>query len=254
MQSALGVYRIETALLEQLQPTHIVTQAQCDVCAVSLAEVEQAVRELVRGPSLPTGESHPQVISLQPNRLADIWADIARVAAATQTAAEPLLQTLQTRIQACAQKTQSIPEADRPTVACLEWTNPLMGAGNWIPELVQLAGGKSLFGTTGQHSPWLEWDDLLAADPTVIIAMPCGFDRSRTRQAMTALSQHPCWQTLRAVKTGQVYVTDGNAYFNRPGPRLVDSLEILAEILHPTQFHFGYQGKGWEGSASDLIW
>ena len=246
LQSALSVYRIETDLLEKLQPTHIVTQAQCDVCAVNLSEVEQAVAALMQRQPLAAKTASPQIISLQPNRLADIWADIERVATQTGTDAQPLLTALQSRVQAVTPKTQSLPENDRPTVACLEWIDPLMAAGNWIPELIDLAGGQSLFGIIGQHSPWLQWDALLAADPAIIIAMPCGFNLARTRQEIVTLTQHPHWQQLRAVQTRQVYITDGNAYFNRPGPRLVDSLEILAEILHPEQFSFGYQGTGWQ--------
>ncbi len=121
-----------------------------------------------------------------------------------------------------------------------------MAAGNWIPELVELAGGQSLFGVVGQHSPWLQWDALVAADPEVIILMPCGYDLERTHQDAIALAKHPEWPRLRAVQAGHVYVTDGNQYFNRPGPRLVDSLEILAEILHPHSFDFGYEGTGWQ--------
>jgi iron complex transport system substrate-binding protein len=122
-----------------------------------------------------------------------------------------------------------------------------MGSGNWIPELVELAGGHNLFGAVGQHSPYLAWETLMAADPDIIVVMPCGFDLPRTHQEMQqAWAAHPQWQQLRAVQQQQLYLTDGNAYFNRPGPRLVDSLEILAEILHPTLFDAQYKGHGWE--------
>lgn len=238
LQSALSVYQVKTDVLEQLQPTHILTQAQCEVCAVSLGEVEQAVATLTR--------SQPQIISLQPNFLSDVWADIQRVADALGIAAPPVLAGLQSRIDACVQKTQALPDTARPTVACIEWIDPLMAAGNWIPELVKMAGGQSLFGVEGEHSPWLKWEAIAASDPTVIIFMPCGFDLNRTRAEAMPLLQRPEWQSLQAVQTGRVYITDGNAYFNRPGPRLVDSLEILAEILHPESFHFGYEGTGWE--------
>jgi iron complex transport system substrate-binding protein len=119
---------------------------------------------------------------------------------------------------------------------------PLMSAGNWIPELVEMAGGINLLGVAGQHSPWLQWADLLSADPDVIVIMPCGFDLDRTRQEAAQLQQHPHWATLRAVQTDRVYVTDGNHYFNRPGPRLVDSLEILAEIFYPDRFELKHGG------------
>lgn len=238
LQSALSVYQIKTEILEQLQPTHILTQAQCEVCAVSLADVEQAVATLTH--------SQPQIISLQPNTLTDIWQDIQHVAAALGVDGQPTISQLQARVNACAEKTQAL--SDRPRVVCIEWAEPLMAAGNWVPELVTLAGGESLFGVVGEHSPWLQWEALTAANPEVIILMPCGYDLVRTRQDLTVLAQNPAWQELAAVQNNQVYVVDGNQYFNRPGPRLVDSLEILAEILHPDFFHFGYEGQGWERS------
>jgi iron complex transport system substrate-binding protein len=237
LQSALSVYRVKTEVLEHLQPTHILTQAQCEVCAVSLADVEQAVTALTH--------SQAQIISLQPNTLADVWGDIERVAHALGLQSEQVtapLDSLKQRVAACTEATQHLPY---PTVACIEWAEPLMAAGNWIPELVEMAGGKSLFGTVGQHFPWLQWSELSAADPDVIVLMPCGYSLSRTREDAEHLAQHPEWQNLRAVQSGRVYITDGNQYFNRPGPRLVDSLEILTEILHP-ESQFGYEGKGWE--------
>jgi iron complex transport system substrate-binding protein len=156
---------------------------------------------------------------------------------------------LQSRIEACRQKTQGLSE--RPTVAAIEWTEPLMAAGNWIPELVELAGGKSVFGIAGKHSPYLKWDTLVKADPEVIIIMPCGFGLDRTRQETQPLTQRPEWSSLQAVRTGKVFITDGNSYFNRPGPRLVDSLEILAEVLHSDIFDFGYRGIGWKSFEID---
>ena len=243
VQKALSIYKIKTDVLEQLQPTHIVTQDQCDVCAVNFADVEKAVAELT--------QSQPKVISLQPNVLNDVWADIERVAATLGVESQSVLTQLQSRVEVCKQKTQGLSESDRPTVAAIEWTEPLMATGNWIPELVELAGGQSLFGVVGKHSPYLEWDALVKADPEVIIIMPCGFDLERTRQETMPLTHRPEWSSLHAVRSGKVFITDGNAYFNRPGPRLVDSLEILAEILHPDIFDFGYRGTGWEQFGID---
>jgi iron complex transport system substrate-binding protein len=243
VQKALSIYKIKTDVLEQLQPTHIVTQDQCDVCAVNFADVEKAVAELT--------QSQPKVISLQPNVLNDVWADIERVAATLGVESQSVLTQLQSRVEVCRQKTQGLAESDRPTVAAIEWTEPLMATGNWIPELVELAGGQCLFGVVGKHSPYLEWDALVKADPEVIIIMPCGFDLERTRQETMPLTHRPEWSSLHAVRSGKVFITDGNAYFNRPGPRLVDSLEILAEILHPDIFDFGYRGTGWEQFGID---
>jgi iron complex transport system substrate-binding protein len=235
LSQSLTIYQLDLAQLERLQPTHIITQAQCDVCAVSLAEVEAAVQEGLA--------SQPVLISLQPNTLQEVWQDLARTAQCLGVSAEITISQLQARVRDCQAQTQTLP---RPTVACIEWTEPLMAAGNWVPELVDLAGGTNLFGTLGHHSPWLDWSALLTANPEVIVFMPCGFDLDQTRQAVTELATKPDWQMLQAVQTGRVYLTDGNQYFNRPGPRLVDSLEILAEILHPETCPFGYQGKAWQ--------
>ncbi|AUT03243.1 cobalamin-binding protein [Nostoc sp. CENA543] len=238
LQSALSIYQVKTEILEQLQPTHILTQDQCNVCAVSLQEVEKAVAELT--------QSSPQVVSLQPNLLEDVWNDIERVAGIFNVDAVQLLENLEARVKICQQKIQGLSLVEFPTVACIEWTNPLMVGANWIPELTNLAGGQSLFCVTGQPSPYVQWENLLISNPDVIIFMPCGFDLNRTRQEAELFAQHQDWQQLHAMKSGRVYITDGNAYFNRPGPRLVDSLEIMAEILHPEIFDYGYKGKAWE--------
>ncbi|WP_373526743.1 cobalamin-binding protein [Nostoc sp.] len=238
LQSALSIYQIKTDVLEQLQPTHILTQDQCDVCAVSLDEVEKAVATLVH--------SKPQIISLQPNILKDVWADIERVGNTFDVDSVKILENLEARVKICQQRIQGLSLHELPTVACIEWTDPLMIAANWIPELVNLAGGQSLFCATGQPSPILPWETLLTTNPDVVVFMPCGFDLNRTRQEANLLTQLPGWEKLHATQAGRVYITDGNSYFNRPGPRLVDSLEILAEILHPEIFQYGYKGTCWE--------
>lgn len=240
LQSALSVYRVKTDVLEQLQPTHILTQAQCEVCAVSLGDVEAAVGEL-------TGD-RPHIVSLQPNLLIEVWDDFQKVAVAIEgeagiARARGATAPLHHRLHVLSNQTQSLPQ---PTVACIEWPDPLMAAGNWVPELVQLAGGRSLFGTVGQHSPWLDWPSLVAADPECIVLMPCGYDLAKTAIESKPLTNHAEWSQLQAVKNQQVFLTDGNQYFNRPGPRLVDSAEILAEICHPDQCSFGYRDKGWQ--------
>ena len=133
----------------------------------------------------------------------------------------------------------------RPSIACIEWLDRLMAAGNWLPELVDAAGGVNLFGETGVHSPWLEWSHVVAADPDIIVIMPCGFDIARASSEMPNLTDRPEWSALTAVRSGKVFVVDGHHYFNRPGPRLLDSLEILCEIIHPERFSFGHRGTGW---------
>src|SRR5262249_40236185 len=122
----------------------------------------------------------------------------------------------------------------------------LMSAGNWMPELVEMAGGRMLFGEAGRHSPRLAWEEFCRADPEVIFVIPCGWDIAKAREEMPALTRKPEWANLRAVQPGQLYLADGNQYFNRPGPRLVESLEILAEVLHPELFRFGHEGTGWQ--------
>jgi iron complex transport system substrate-binding protein len=232
-----SVYRVDAELLRQLRPDVIVTQSHCEVCAVSERDVEQAVANWL-------GDG-PRVVSLAPNGLADVWAGFRQVADALgvpRRGAE-LVERLQARMTAIAEKARSLPE--RSTVACVEWVEPLMAAGNWVPELVELAGGVNLFGSAGRHAPWLSWDDLRRAGPDVLL-LPCGFDIARTRQELPALTNRPEWPTLRAVRGGRVFLLDGNQYFNRPGPRLVESLEILAELLHPTAFAFGHSGAGWQ--------
>ncbi|MBI4519194.1 MAG: cobalamin-binding protein [Gemmatimonadetes bacterium] len=238
LQEGLSVYRVDAERLRALRPDVVVTQTQCEVCAVSLRDVEVALAQWLDRP--------PVVVSLEPNALEDVWADIRRVAAAlgTPERGDALVDRLQARMKAIAERARALPE--KPRVACIEWIEPLMAAGNWMPELVERAGGVNLFGEAGKHSPWMTWADLEAADPDVVIVLPCGFDLQRTRQEMPALTARPEWTRLRAVRNRAVYLLDGNQYFNRPGPRLVESLEILAEIFHPAEFRFGHEGVGWE--------
>jgi iron complex transport system substrate-binding protein len=238
LEKSLSVYRVDSAILEQLRPDVIITQSQCEVCAVSLKDVEQAVCELV--------SSQPQIVSLEPNALADVWADIQRVAQALGAPERgvELVTSLQRRMLSIASRARLLPE--QPTVACIEWIEPLMAAGNWMPELVEMAGGANLFGLAGKHSPWMSWAELVETDPEVIIIFPCGYDLAKAREELPALTSQPDWPHLSAVRNRRVYLTDGNQYFNRPGPRLVESLEILAEVLHPQVFHFGHEGTGWQ--------
>ena len=233
----LSVYRVDPDLLNRLAPTVIVTQTQCDVCAASLEDVERAVCELVT--------SNPVLVSLEPMALGDVWKDIRSVASALGDPArgDALVTRLRTRLDDLRVRTQS--SQSRPTVGCIEWTDPLMMAGNWVPELVEIAGGIDPLGEAGKHSGYVEIERLAETDPDVIAIMPCGFDIERGAREMAPLVAHPEWRQLSAVRSGRVVVTDGNQYFNRPGPRLVESAEILAEFLHPDQFDFGHFGRGW---------
>jgi iron complex transport system substrate-binding protein len=237
VQEALSVYRVDAAMLDDLKPTHIITQSQCEVCAVSLKDVEQAVCELT--------SSNPVIVSLEPNSLDDVWTDIQRVGEALGASdrAEKLVDSLQSRMDDIVQRTHWIP--NNPPLAYIEWIDPLMAGGNWMPELVEMAGGVNLFGEAGKHSPWMTWDELVMKDADIIFVSPCGFDIKRTLEEMSLLSGKAEWKSLKAVRDGRVVVADGNQYFNRPGPRLTESLEILAEVIHPNVFHFGHEGTGW---------
>jgi iron complex transport system substrate-binding protein len=237
--NALSVYEVSREILDALQPTHVITQTQCRVCAVSLEDVERALTGWI--------SSRPKLIALEPNALGDIWSDIQRVAVScgVPERGEKVVGELQTRMREIS--VRACHSTWRPRVACIEWHEPLMAAGNWVPELVEMAGAVNLFGRAAAHSPWMGWDQLAGADPDVIISMPCGFDLARTRAEMYWLTDRPEWRELRAVQTGQVYLADGNQYFNRPGPRIVESLEILAEILHPAAFEPAHQGLAWRG-------
>ncbi len=238
VEQGLSVYRVDGDLLKQLQPDLIVTQTQCEVCAVSPKDIELAVRDW-------TGTT-PGIVSLEPNALADVWTDIQNVANSlgAPERGERLVAELQARMDAI--EAQADKSDHRPSVACIEWIDPLMAAGNWMPELVVKAAGENVFGDAGKPSPWLTWEALCQADPDIILILPCGYDINESRRNMPALTDRKEWPDLGAVATGRVYIADGNHYFNRPGPRLVDSLEILAELLHPELFGRGHEGVGWE--------
>jgi iron complex transport system substrate-binding protein len=237
LEQSLSIYRVDGDRLGELRPDVIVTQTQCEVCAVTPADVERALADW-------TG-ARPRIVSLAPNALADVFEDIRRVAVALgrPERGPALANELRTRMDGIASVAAGLDE--HPRVACIEWIEPLMAAGNWVPELVALAGGENLFGAAGRHSPWLTLDELAASDPDIVLVLPCGFDIARTRAELSALAERPAWRRLRAVRAGRIFVCDGNSYFNRPGPRLADSLEILAEILHPRHFAFGHEGRGW---------
>ena len=237
VQEALSVYRVDAKALDELRPTHIITQSQCEVCAVSLKDVEQAVCELT--------SSKPRIVSLEPNALDDVWADIMRVGAALDASdrAEQLVDELKSKMDDIVQRTHWLDS--NPSVAYIEWIDPLMAGGNWMPELIAMAGGLNVFGEAGTHSPWMTWEELVQADPDIIFVAPCGFDIPRTLDEMHNLRTKSEWAKLKSVETNRVFVADGNQYFNRPGPRLVESLEILAEVIHPNVFHFGHENTGW---------
>jgi iron complex transport system substrate-binding protein len=238
LRDGLSVYKVDEKRLRDLAPDVIITQDQCEVCAASLADVQNAVCSRMDG--------DPKVVSLRPMSFDDVLDDVFRVATATDATERGM--RVRSRLQVRTEEivTRTVTAGDRPTVACVEWLEPLMYSGNWVPEMVQMAGGEDLFGVPAVHSTYLQWKDLVERDPDVIVLMPCGFDRERTRKELSLLTKREEWRTLKAVKEGRVYLTDGSQYFNRPGPRVVESLRILAEILHPESFEPTMRGIAWE--------
>jgi len=235
---ALSIYAIDVEQLQALQPDIIFTQTQCEVCAVSERDVMQAVQQL-------TG-LQPRIISLSPYQLSDVWNDVLRVGQALgkRRQAEQLVDGYKKRLNEMYNVTSSF--GTKPRVAVLEWLDPLMGAGNWTPELVACAGGEHIFGETGMHSPWLSWEELRQADPDILVLSPCGFTIERTMIDLPLLQRHPLWQSLQAVQAGRVYAIDGNHYLNRSGPRLVESAELLARVMWGEKFGMEVDAQGWK--------
>ncbi|QPQ54841.1 ABC transporter substrate-binding protein [Allosphingosinicella flava] len=227
VEQGLSLYEVDADLLKALKPDVILTQTQCAVCAVTPDDLQAALDSWVG--------TKPILVSTAPDDLADVWQDFRNVAVALGTDGEEVIDGLKARLASIA------PTPSCLRVAAIEWIEPLMAAGNWIPELIGIAGGESLFAAPGQHSPWLAWDDLAAADPDAIILMPCGFQISQTLGDMGPLLSHPFWPKLKAVRDRRIYVADGHHFYNRPGPRLVESTEMLAAMLAGED----KQGQGW---------
>jgi len=224
-----GLYALDAALMRDLQPTLIVTQALCEVCSIALPEVLRAARTLA---------SEPPVISLEPGCIADILADIARVAAVAGVPerAAAVVGELQGRLDAVR---RAIAGRERSRVALLEWLDPPFVAGHWGPEMIAIAGGVDTLGVVGEKSAHIRWEQLREAASAVIVVAPCGYDMERARADLAASPLPPWWGDLPAVRNGRVFVMDGNAHISRPGPRVVDGTELLARLLHPDAFADG---------------
>jgi|TARA_R100000501_G_scaffold13151_1_gene23953 iron complex transport system substrate-binding protein len=234
VRQGLSVYAVDAERLRALRPDVILTQSQCAVCAVTPADLEESLAAWVG--------TAPTMISLAPDDLNDVWGDFHRVgeAVGARDKAERAVDALRLRLADLQVRTAA--RGTRPTVAAIEWIEPLMAAGNWVPELIQIAGGDPLFAQAGQHSPWLEWDALVAADPDVIVMMPCGYQLPQTLADLAPLVERPGWRDLSAVRSGRVFVADGHHFFNRPGPRLVESAQIIADCIDADG---KTEGKGW---------
>ena len=236
VQSALSIYYINEKLLKELKPDIIFTQSQCEVCAVSVSDVENALKNI-------TGLSS-RVISVEPNSIEYIFNDILTIAKIlnVRKKGKELVELIKAKIDSTE---KIVYQKSSPSVAAIEWIDPLMAAGNWVPQLIRVAGGKNLFGEAGKHSPWMKYNDLVEQDPEIIIVMPCGYDIKKSLIEIKTLESKKGWGSLKAVRNRNVYITDGNQFFNRPGPRIIESLEILLEIIHSDFSESKHIDSGW---------
>lgn len=227
MMRGENIYEVDEDTLTEARPDLVITQQLCEVCAVSFEDVQQAVQRL---------DSPPDVLSLDPHGIDDVLDDILRVGAHTgrESSAHHAVFNLRARVDGVR---RSVAGAETtPTVACVEWLDPVIAAGHWIPEMVEIAGGKDALVSPGSPSPRLEMGKLLDADPDVLILMPCGMNVAQARAELDALTNPDEWRRMSAFRNGRVYVVDSGALFSRSGPRLVDGLEIMARIIHPDLF------------------
>jgi iron complex transport system substrate-binding protein len=226
MSHGHGLYSIDKSLLHENKPDVVITQELCDVCSVSLRDVLSTISDL---------SSSCNVVSLKPRGLKGVLEDILTVgrACGAETAARELVESLETRIDAVREVAEAI---DRPRVFCVEWFDPVFASGHWVPEMVEIAGGEDALGLAGQDSRKIPWDRVLEYDPEVLILMPCGFEVERAVEDLPLLAKNEGWQSIAAVRTGAVFATSSSAYYSRPGPRLVDGLELMGRMIHPGAF------------------
>ncbi|MFH5831320.1 cobalamin-binding protein [Halalkalibaculum sp. DA384] len=236
IREGLSIYRVDASLLASLEPDIILTQDHCEVCAASYAEVRQAVQEQL--------SSSVEILSVSPTDLDEVFLAINQIGEALGVPEKgtALIKSMITRFNEIQSRTGQLPS---PEVVSIEWIDPLMASGNWFPELVRIAGGTSLLGTAGEPSPWIDWSQLEEQDPDILLVSPCGYSLNKTAGEMITLTSHPGWSRLKAVQQNRVFLAEGHHYFHRPGPRLTDSAEILAEIFHPGIFDPGHHKSGW---------
>ena len=236
LQETLSIYRVKEDTIRKLKPDIIITQSQCDVCAVSIKDVRIAIEKAIG--------INPEIISLSPVCLEDVWNDIIKlgIVLEKESIAKDVVENIKSDISIISKRNK---KKDPVSVGCIEWIEPLMFAGNWVPEIVQIVGGKSLIGVAGEHSNWSKYEELYQHDPDKIIFMPCGYDMNKTEAELLNLTHDVRWKSLKAVKTDEVYLTDGNQYFNRPGPRLLDSIRIMDDIINNTNV-YNFKNHGWK--------
>ncbi len=238
MRAGLSLYQIDEKLLRELAPDLILTQDLCQVCAPSGNEVSQVLKSLPKT---------PQVLWMTPRNVGEIFDNVRDLGAATGRTkeAEKLVDDCKVRIEALSQKTAAA--ASRPRVFCMEWLDPVYASGHWVPELVAMAGGVDEIGREGGESVRVSWDDVAAWAPEIIVIMPCGFNLEQTLKQISSVfganGSHAHFFDLPAVRNGRVYAVDANSYFARPGPRVVEGAELLAQIIHPDLFNFDFSGS-----------
>lgn len=237
LQEGLPVFTLDLKQIQRLKPDLIIVQDQCSACSVPLDQVKSFLQE--------HGQSEVELFTMNPARMTELWDTLRTLAnlLGKQTEGQSLLRNLKNRCVDVIEKTCLMTR--RPLVGCVEWLDPLMVAGHWVPDLVQLAGGTPALTKPGERSRTVSWDELAAADPDVLLLIPCGFTIERTLRSLSAIAMRPEWSRLKAVKKKRVYLADGSGYFNRPGPRLIDSLESMAEMLYPDIFRFGHRDTIW---------
>jgi len=222
-----SLYDLDAEMLARLAPDLIVTQQLCDVCAVDASLVAKALHAV---------PSHPRTVSLHPHTLEEMLGDIERLGAATgrQAEAEQLIRRSRERMAEVGRRVAKV--AHRPRVICMEWFDPPMTSGHWVPEMVERAGGTDVLGKAGKPSYYVTGEQIAAAKPEILILMPCGFSIERAKTERSQLTAQPWWNHLPAVRAGRVFFVDGPAYFNGAGPRLIDGIELLAGLFHPSLF------------------
>ncbi|GJL79279.1 MAG: cobalamin-binding protein [Nitrospinaceae bacterium] len=229
IQNTLSVYDLNLDLLRTLKPDLIITQDICDVCAVPLPQVEEACKKVL-GPGI-------QIITLQPKRLQDIWDDMQKVAEMTdrQEAFHNFKSDVDRRIQAIRDRIASS-EAPKKRILTIEWMDPVMVGGMWVPDMIEMVAGEYLLASPGQHAMTADQEQLRSIDPDVVVVKPCGFKLDQTVRDFGTLKEAIPWEQWEIFRTDNIFLVDGNAYFNRPGPRIIDSLEMLAFCAHPERF------------------
>ncbi|MGH7230347.1 MAG: cobalamin-binding protein [Nitrospiraceae bacterium] len=219
------LYALNETLFEQAQPDLVIAQDLCHVCAVTPGQLQRALHALPR---------LPEVLTLNPSRLDDIFGDIERIGTATGTVTEASALIASLRSHLTSIRDRVARASRRPRVACLEWIDPLFAAGHWVPDMVAWAGGQNMLGTAGAPSERVTWDQVVAVDPEVLVLMPCGFSIDRSRRELHRLRSNPGWARLGAVRQRRVFAVDAGSFFSRPGPRLIDGVALLAALLHPS--------------------